>query len=115
MKNRSQCQVRVPVLRAATLIGALLVLSACASPRPSTTTGAIDTGTFPNLNVPPQTAAAQITPDEKAALLGELGAARNAQAAAASGATSTANPALLKKLAARHGQDALEEIEKDAQ
>lgn len=102
-------------LAQATLFASLLALGACSSTQPTANPGAINTGTFPNLNIPPQSAAAQITPAEKAALLGELGAAKNAQTAAGGGPAPTANPVLLKKLAAKHGEEALEEIEGEAQ
>ncbi len=72
--------------------------------------GPVDTGTYPNLNIAPKAAAAPISPQEKAAMVGQLGAAQNAQTAR--GATpSTANPALLRKIAQKHAQDTLEEIE----
>jgi hypothetical protein len=69
-----------------------------------------DTGTFPNLNIPPQSAAAQITPTEKAEKFSELKAVQAAQTAPR-GAATTASQAQLKKIAATHAADTLAEIE----
>ena len=69
-----------------------------------------DTGTFPNLNIPPQTAASQITPEEKAEKFSELQAAKAAQANPPGGAP-TADQSRLKKIAATHAAAALAEIE----
>lgn len=92
-------------------LGLLVVIAGCASgPAPTPTPGAIDTGTYPNLNIPPQSAAEQISPQDKAQILGSLGAARGAQAAAGATARPTANPVLLKKIAATHADDTLKEI-----
>ena len=43
------------------------------------TGGPVDTGTFPNLNVPPQAATAQLTEEEKKAKLARLRAAQQRQ------------------------------------
>lgn len=69
-----------------------------------------DTGTFPNLNIPPQSAAAQITPEEKAAKFSELQAAQAAQSSPPGG-RATANQSRLKKIAATHAAETLAEIE----
>lgn len=100
--------------------GAVMVLSlaACSSvpdvlsaPPSGLSSGqATNTGSFPNLNIPPQTAASQITPEEKAEKLSELGAAK-AAAAAAPGGAPTADESRLKKIAATHAAAALAEIE----
>jgi hypothetical protein len=70
-----------------------------------------DTGTFPNLNVPPQAATTQISPEEKQAQFEELRAAQQGQVTAAASAKPPADPALLRKLAATHAADALKTIE----
>ncbi len=88
----------------------LALIAGCAGAPVSPTPGAIDTGTFPNLNVPPQSAAEQISPGEKASAFGRLAAARNAQAAAGATAAPPTDPLLLKKIAAKHGDDTLREI-----
>lgn len=78
-----------------------------------TQSGAIDTGTFPNLNIPPKTAAAQLTRQEQAQKLAALRASKSGQGAAPVNTNGTAaNAALLKKLAA-HGDDTLKEIEQN--
>jgi hypothetical protein len=77
-----------------------------------TSGGPKNTGTFPNLNIKPGVAAAQITEEEKAA---EMQALREAQAAhqgtLPTAAKGIENPALLRKLAAEHAKDALKKIE----
>ena len=71
-----------------------------------------DTGTFPNLNIKPQVATEQITPEEKAAHVEALTAAQQQHAAtSATAGKGTTNPVLLRKLAATHATDALKEIE----
>ncbi|RUM99466.1 hypothetical protein EET67_00700 [Pseudaminobacter arsenicus] len=69
-----------------------------------------DTGTFPNLNIPPQTAAAQITPEEKAEKFSELEAAKATQSAPPGGGA-TADQSRLKKIAATHAAETLAKIE----
>jgi hypothetical protein len=72
-----------------------------------------DTGTFPNLNIPPQSAAEQISAQQKAARLAELKAAQSGQKAPPGSAGTSASKARLKKLAASHATEALEQIEKN--
>ncbi|MDW6023917.1 hypothetical protein SAZ10_19400 [Mesorhizobium sp. BAC0120] len=72
--------------------------------------GPRNTGTFPNLNIPPKAATAQITPDEKTADTESLQAAQQAKAARAAGEAPT-DPAVLRKLAATHTADTLKVIE----
>lgn len=103
-------------------LGALALLGGCASADladavPSAQPSGLssgqprNTGTFPNLNIPPQVAASQITPDEKAAKLSELEAAQAAQPVAQAGNTA-ADQIRLKKLAETHASSTLAEIEK---
>lgn len=87
-----------------------LLLAACATPpnEPSSS-GAVDTGTFPNLNVAPGEANSQFTPQDVNAKKAELAAA-----ARANNAQATPPPndiLLLRKLGKSHVQDALKEIE----
>lgn len=89
----------------------LAFVAGCAGAPATPTPGAIDTGTFPNLNVPPQSAAEQISPQDKASLFGRLGAAKNTQAAAGAKATAPSDLLLLKKIAATHADDTLKQIE----
>jgi hypothetical protein len=70
-----------------------------------------NTGAFPNLNIPPQSAAEQISAQQKAATLAELKAARAGQKAPPGAAGTPASQARLKKLATSHATEALEEIE----
>lgn len=73
--------------------------------------GAKDTGTFPNLNIPPQVANQQITPEVKAERIAELNAAQQRQGARGSGGGATQNPVILKKIADTHGDETLKAIE----
>jgi hypothetical protein len=70
-----------------------------------------DTGTFPNLNIKPQVANEQISPEEKQAQIEALTAAQKSHAATAAAGSNTTDPVLLRKLAATHAQDALKAIE----
>jgi hypothetical protein len=113
--------------RSFAVLAALYGLSACASSTmedtaspAATQTSAVggdiqgegrNTGTFPNLNVPPAVAAEQITPEEKEAKLAELNAEKQQQAAEGASARPTTSPAELKKVASTHAQEALKQIE----
>ncbi|WP_329608827.1 hypothetical protein [Mesorhizobium muleiense] len=74
------------------------------------TDGPKNTGTYPNLNIPPQAAAEQFTETEKNAKLAQLKAEAQAQGSKG-GAVKVANPAALNTLAKQHGADALKQIE----
>jgi len=76
-------------------------------------TGPRNSGAYPNLNVTPGTAAAQLTPEEKAALLAELRARQEGAAAAVAKARPADQLEALRQLGERHGEDVLKEIEKD--
>lgn len=100
-------------------IGAAIVLLGIAGCSSSNTSGPTpiavdagpkDTGSFPNLNIKPQVAAPQFTPDESKAKLAELKAAENAQGAKGGG-VAAGNPAALTDLAKKHGPQTLEQIE----
>lgn len=69
-----------------------------------------DTGTFPNLNVPPAVAAPQLSAADKRARLDELAAARRQQALEAASARPSASPAELRRLQRQH-EKVLQEIE----
>jgi hypothetical protein len=98
----------VPTPKASGQVGTASSQSAAANPALS---GAPrNTGTYPNLNIPPKAAADQISPDEKTADTAALQAAQQAKAALAAGEAPT-DPALLRKLAETHSADALKEIE----
>jgi hypothetical protein len=71
--------------------------------------GPRDTGTFPNLNVPPQVAADQFTSAQASAKLKALGAERTGQAQMGTG-TQVANQAELEQLRKNHAKDALKAI-----
>ncbi|WP_246676868.1 hypothetical protein [Mesorhizobium sp. B2-4-15] len=72
--------------------------------------GPKDTGTFPNLNIPPKVANKQFTEAERNAKLAELKADENAQAPKG-GAPKVTNQAALTNLAKQHGPQTLKQIE----
>jgi hypothetical protein len=79
---------------------------------PALANGPKDTGTFPNLNIAPQVANAQITDDEKTTDTQSLQATQAGVAANAPGIGKVSgDAALLRKLAAKHASDALKQIE----
>lgn len=101
---------------AGALVVAALALSACAAPQAeqgvSASTASVGSGTYPNLNVPLQPAAAQITPEERAATADELRARRDGLA------PSTATPppssaAQLRRIGSTHAQGAIDRIERN--
>lgn len=75
--------------------------------------GPANSGSYPNLNIAPGTAAPQLTEAEAAAKKAALKAEQRALAAAAPKAPAD-DAQRLKKLAATHARDTLAEIEKDA-
>ncbi|MER8831123.1 hypothetical protein NKH73_31580 [Mesorhizobium sp. M0938] len=93
----------------------LLAVAGCSStnierPTPvAATDGPKDTGTYPNLNIPPQVAAQQFTDAEKATKLAQLKGDEQAQGSKG-GAVRITNPATLNALAKQHGADALKQI-----
>jgi hypothetical protein len=108
--------LRSGVVRAAAGLALMSVaLAGCASATvdnavPTAENAPRDTGTFPNLNIKPQVATDQISPEEKQAQIDALTAAKQQQAATGAGGTATTNPILLRKLAATHANDTLKEI-----
>lgn len=94
----------------------LLAIAGCSSTNiegatpVASTLGPKNTGTYPNLNIPPQAAAEQFTEAEKNAKLAQLKADAQAQGSKG-GAVKVANPAALNTLAKKHGTDALKQIE----
>lgn len=97
---------------------AVLVFAGCANDKVDATpalsgpgvVGPQDTGTYPNLNIPPEQAAPQFTEADKNAKLSELTAERTA---VAKGGGTPPNPkvaAELGKLAKNHGKDTLKAI-----
>jgi hypothetical protein len=109
--------LRSGVVRAATGLALMsAALAGCASATvdnavPTAADAPRDTGTFPNLNIKPEVATEQISPEEKTAQIEAMQAAREQQAAAGAAGTATTDPVLLRKLAASHASDALKEIE----
>lgn len=71
--------------------------------------GAQDTGTYPNLNIPPKVAAPQFTEDQKAAKLAELQAAKRRQGG--KGVVAGGDSKAMTTLAREHGADTLKAIE----
>ena len=100
----------------ALLGGTLLAAGGCASSNTGNTApvalvdGPKDTGSYPNLNIPPQVAAKQLTPEETKAKLAQLKGDQQAQLGK-SGGTGASNPAELNSLAKSHGDDTLKQIE----
>ncbi|WP_181182704.1 hypothetical protein [Mesorhizobium sp. B3-1-9] len=98
------------------LVGVLLPAGGCTSTSTNNaptalTEGPKDTGSYPNLNVPPPVAAKQLTKEETAANLAQLKAKEQAQIAKGSGVKAPANAAALSTLAKTHGDDTLKQIE----
>jgi hypothetical protein len=103
-------------LLAAAVLGGAMFASGCMSSEPdgmpvAGQEGAIDTGTYPNLNVPPQTAAEPLSADEAASLKSRVDGARARQAARNKGTVASNDAAVLRKVAATHGDDTLKKIE----
>lgn len=96
---------------------ALPLLAACASPAVdgsarSPEEGPVDTGTVPNLNIQPEAAATQFTPQEARAKLAALKASgHNTGNWKGDGGPSAAELARLKRIAASHGDETLKAIE----
>lgn len=114
---------RMPVMSASRLCAALIaaaMLSACASGNAieagvpanpdGTPAGAVDTGTYPNLNIPPRRAASQLSDAEKTASTNELVAARKDHASSSKGAAPDES-AELRRLGKTHARDTLRAIE----
>ena len=110
MALRTETTRPLRLAASALLLSAGLVLAGCATPpNAPSSTGAKDTGTFPNLNIKPGVANQQFTPDQVASKAGEL---RGAQKANASQASPPPNDvALLRKIGDTHAKEALGEIE----
>lgn len=99
------------------LVGVLLPAGGCTSTSTNNAAptalseGPRDTGSYPNLNIPPQVAAKQLTKEETAANLAKLKAEQQAQIAKGGRVKAPTNSAALKTLAKTHGDDALKQIE----
>jgi hypothetical protein len=85
------------------------VLAGCTTANEPSSSGAIDTGTYPNLNIRPDVANEQLTAGQTRS---KSAALRAAQRANASGSAPPPNDLLLlRKIGQTHGQEALDEIE----
>lgn len=99
------------------LAGMLLPAGGCTSTTPTNATpvglteGPKDTGSYPNLNIPPKVAAKQFTKEETAAQLAQLKAEEQAQAAKGGRVQAPSSPTALNTLARTHGSDTLKQIE----
>ena len=82
-----------------------------AAPQSATVTGPKDTGSYPNLNIPPQQAAAQFTDADKNAKLAALQADQAAANTAAGSRTGAPDSAELDRLAKTHASDTLKQID----
>jgi uncharacterized membrane protein len=107
-------------LIAAGLLPLAFALSACGSGSTAqsvpvsangTPTGPIDTGTYPNLNIPPRTAAEQLSKAERDAAVKELSAARQNQPQVRGTASAANENARLRKIGSTHASDTLKAIE----
>ena len=107
----------VPVTSVAPVVAPARVAAAPVASAPEAlapaSSGPRDTGTFPNLNIPPQVAAPAFTTVEKVQSTAVL---RAAQAGQGSGSAeqAAADNAMLRRLAKSHGAEALNAIEKPA-
>jgi hypothetical protein len=72
--------------------------------------GPKDTGTYPNLNIPPKSAAPQLTADQTRAKLAELKADQSGQSSPGA-APSPSDASTLSTLARTHAGDTLKSIE----
>ena len=63
------------------------------------------------MNVPPQVAAEPLTAEEAAGLKNRVDGARARQGARSTGTVASSDPAVLRKVAATHGEDTLKKIE----
>jgi len=97
-------------VKTAGVLALAALLAGCANQanEPSST-GAVDTGTYPNLNVRPGVANEQLTTAETASKSAELRAAQ--QANSAGSAPPPNDVPLLRKIGQTHGKEALQEIE----
>ncbi|MDG4874363.1 hypothetical protein P9273_04515 [Mesorhizobium sp. WSM4935] len=113
LRPGSLCRVTV----VAGLVGVLLPAGGCTSTSHNNaaptalTEGPKDTGSYPNLNIPPPVAAKQLTKEETAAKLAQLKAEQQAQRAKGGSVKAPTNSAALKALAKTHGDDTLKQIE----
>lgn len=92
---------------AATVLG-FAVLVGCTSDDPSSR--AINTGTYPNLNIKPASATTQLSQEERDSAVASLKGAAAGQTASGRGAGASANEAELRRLGATHSEEALKEI-----
>jgi len=93
----------------AALIAAMLAAAGCTTPDDASS-GAVNTGTYPNLNIKPATATTQLSQEERDAAVASLKGASAGQAVAGKGAGTTASEAQLRQLGATHSDEALKEI-----
>ena len=99
------------LLSAATLTGGCSTSNTANTAPVAGVEGPKDTGSYPNLNIPPQVAAKQLTKEETDAKLAQLKGEQQAQLAKSGGGAQTASPAALNSLAKNHGDQALKQIE----
>ena len=97
------------------LAAATLALAGCASSTIDNAVpaagGPVNTGQFPNLNIPAQAAAPQFTPEQRDASLAELQAAKQRQSGGPGPDVTPADTQRLKKIAQSHASEALKKIE----
>jgi hypothetical protein len=91
------------------IVFALAALAACTTPD-DPTSNAVNTGTYPNLNIKPATATTQLSQQERDAAVTSLKGAAAGQASAGSGAGATTSDAELRRLGATHSDATLKEI-----
>lgn len=119
--RRNYCMIAV---RAASGAGFALALASCsttslgeiapqsaAAVRPPAIAQPRQPDGYPNLNVRSEPASAQLSDEDRAALTGDLAAARARQGAAASAGQAASERERLRRLALQHGDEALGAIE----
>jgi hypothetical protein len=107
----SFCRGLAAVVLLAAVAGCTSTSIEDAAPQSATVTGPKDTGSYPNLNIPPQQAAEQFTDADKNAKLAALQADQAAANAAAGSTAGTPDSAELDRLAKTHASDTLKQIE----
>lgn len=105
-------QIRERMRQMALASAALVVVAAAGcqqTPNEPSMTGALDTGTYPNLNVKPGVANKQLSADDLEAARAELMSSADYNSSRNSSVPSDED--VLRWLAKRHAQDALKKIE----
>lgn len=109
MKTTRPCNTVTSNGVRAAMIAVLIALAGCTTPD-DPSSGAINSGVYPNLNVKPASASTQLSQEERDAAVASLKGAAAQQTASGKGAGATASEADLRRLGATHSDDVLKEI-----